>query len=215
MGRKKSFILPVSLPHQPQERTLPEKRKAGAVASFPRLLGHCHPETSILRHLEIAMNKRGQGVSISRLLGVPSGRLCRGGPHQPSSLRISTTLVDAMDPHSFYHRGSWHGAQETALQRNTTALPLRKLTASTADADAPAAFTAEGPPDFSIHRLQLPEFLPTHCMRAETWDLAQPLHPQPACFCSSWHAQCQSRTMHLLQGSEPDLSLACTTSAHR
>ena len=43
------------------------------------------------------MNKRGQAVSISRLLGVPSGRLCRGGPHQPSSLRISTTLVDAMD----------------------------------------------------------------------------------------------------------------------
>ena len=150
------------------------------MASFPRLLGHCHPETSILRHLEIARNKRGRAVSISRLLGVPSGCLCRGGPHQPSSLRISTTLVDAMDPHTFYHRGSWHGAQETALQRNTTALPLRKPTASTADADAPAAFTAEGPPDFSIHRLQLLEFLPTCYMRAEAWDPAEPLHPQPA-----------------------------------
>ena len=154
VGRRVSFCL--CPPHQPQERTLPGKRKAGWVASFPRLLGHCLPETSIWRHLEIARNKRGQAVSISCLLGVFSGLLCRG-LLQPSSLRISATSVDAVDPHSFHHWGSWHGTQETALQKNTTALPLRKQTASTADADAPADFTAEGPPDFSIHRLQLPE----------------------------------------------------------
>ena len=119
VGRRVSFCL--CPPHQPQERTLPGKRKAGWVASFPRLLGHCLPETSIWRHLEIARNKRGQAVSISRLLGVFSGLLCRG-LLQPSSLRISATLVDAVYPHSFHHWGSWHGAQEKLLCRRTQQL---------------------------------------------------------------------------------------------